>query len=411
MISFIRSYLSLFTFSILSCILTVSLSADVKGLNGIINFDRNSNGQADMKLDATGLSLSTTAATANLDVSGNAIITQQLIIGTSSSQSNLHIQGTVGFSQNETQSDVTIGEHMFNLLDTSSDNLVAVLPYAGNVSGRIYQIKKTSESNHLWVEGGGNLIDAEGVLEFSAAANTMSSIKVVSDGQQWYILEGNSDEYQTVASENLVGWYRFDESSGTIAQDSSRTNQSGSLSAGLTFPGESSPVHRGLSFNGTSDTIDAGNHADHNFGEGDFSVCFWAYRNSNVTTNLRALSKGGQTDSAAMAGFSFFGSDTGLSFAINPGGARSYSNMTISVGEWIHVVGLLERGVSRRLYKNGVEVDNDPSIAGSISGVENFRLGSGTGPNLYWDGKLDDIRLYNKALSVSEITEIFQMGQ
>jgi len=209
----------------------------------------------------------------------------------------------------------------------------------------------------------------------------------------------------------LVAWYRLDENSGVAVTDSSAEQLNGTLLGGSTFSGETAPIHKGKSFNGTTDYIEVGNQSAHNFGDGHFSISLWLYRNPNATTNLRALSKGASTDTAAQAGFAIFASDTTLNFTINPSGSRVFSTTTYNTNEWFHFVEVVERGGSRRLYKNGIEVDNDPAPVGSVTGSSTLRLGEYTGTGLKWDGALDDVRLYNKALSVSEIQSLFNLRQ
>ena len=193
--------------------------------------------------------------------------------------------------------------------------------------------------------------------------------------------------------------------SGTTWTDLSGNGNNGTLTNGPTYSGDNGGS---LSFDGVDDYVGCGNDASINFGTGDFTVSVWFRRFSNATTNLRLLSKAASTDTAAAgaAGFCFFGGNTAISFAVNPTaaspiiGAASYS-----LNEWVNVVGLVERGVSMRTYKNGSLVASTTAPVGSVSGTTSLFLGSNVGANLYWPGEISNVSLYNRALTAQEIQQ------
>ena len=166
-----------------------------------------------------------------------------------------------------------------------------------------------------------------------------------------------------------------------------------------------------LKFDGSNDYINVGNPSSVNFGSGDFSVEMWFTRDTNAATNLRLLSKGAESDASGSAGFAFFGSDSGINFAINPSGTRSIiSAASYSVGEWVHVVGVVQRGSTMRTYKNAVLTNSATAPAGSVSNASiNLNIGrSAESASLYWPGNIAIVRMYNKALSVNEVLQNYE---
>ena len=128
--------------------------SDVKSTNGAIRFDRDSNLVPEMTLNANGFGIFNQNPSSNLHVSGNAIISQQLTVGSSTlSQSNLHVQGSLAMTSEVISSSTTLSQSSVVLVDTSSDNILLTLPEAGNVLGRIYTIKKTSTANRIIIQG------------------------------------------------------------------------------------------------------------------------------------------------------------------------------------------------------------------------------------------------------------------
>ena len=118
-----------------------SISADVRSLDGTINFDVQSDGQTEMSLNTTGLGIGVSPS-ANLHVVGNTIVSKKLFVGGSDGSSNLNINGTLGYGLQTVSANATLADYSIVLADSSSDNLVLTLPYAGNASGSQYHIKK-----------------------------------------------------------------------------------------------------------------------------------------------------------------------------------------------------------------------------------------------------------------------------
>jgi hypothetical protein len=195
--------------------------------------------------------------------------------------------------------------------------------------------------------------------------------------------------------------------SGTFWNDLTTNANNGTISGSPTFSNSNGGY---FNLDASNDYVDCGNGSSINFGTGNFTIEIWATRSTNATTNLRLLGKGGDSDAVGSAGFAFFGADSGLTFTINPTAARSFvSAAGYSVGEWFQVVGLIERGVSMRAYKNTVLAGSTTAPSGSVSNASvNLNIGRNTaGANLYWSGNIAIVRMYNRALSTSEISQNF----
>jgi hypothetical protein len=195
--------------------------------------------------------------------------------------------------------------------------------------------------------------------------------------------------------------------SGTVWTDVTGLGNNGTLRNSPTYSTDSSGK---FVFDAVDDDVDCGNNSSINFDTGSFTVSVWFRRFTNATTNLRLLSKaaGSDTANAANAGFCFFGNNSSLSFAVNPTATRTIiSAATYSVNEWVNVVGLVERGVSTRTYKNTNQVGFASAPTGSVSGTTSLFLGSNVGSNLFWAGEISNFSLYNRALTVGEIQQNF----
>jgi hypothetical protein len=74
---------------------------------------------------------------------------------------------------------------------------------------------------------------------------------------------------------------------------------------------------------------------------------------------------------------------------------------------WRHVVAVWDRTQNKAyLYVNGV-YDGYNNIPSGFSATTTLRLG-GTHNNWYMKGYMDEMRIYNRALSASEIKELYE---
>ena len=94
--------------------------------------------------------------------------------------------------------------------------------------------------------------------------------------------------------------------------------------------------------------------------------------------------------------------------------ASSISNEDITVGEWQHVAMTFDYNGDKkiRLYINGDEVTYSTQTAMGGSYVSSygykFTIGSNRGTDRWFDGIIDEVKIYNKALSPTEIDNIYQ---
>ena len=196
-------------------------------------------------------------------------------------------------------------------------------------------------------------------------------------------------------------------SGSTTWNDLSGNNSTGSLLNGTAYSSDNQGT---LLFDGINDYVDQGNPSSLNFGTGSFTVSVWFRRLDSSTTNLRILSKGGASDNPSFAGFAFFGSNNDASFVVNPSGSRTIITAVNSynLNEWVNLVGILERGVNVRIYKNTTLTATATAPTGSVSGTFNLFIGAsfdGSNPLSYWTGSIANVQIYNRALSEAEITQ------
>jgi hypothetical protein len=81
-----------------------------------------------------------------------------------------------------------------------------------------------------------------------------------------------------------------------------------------------------------------------------------------------------------------------------------------SDGTWYHLVGTWD-GSNLKLYVNGTlqattPVTLTPDTSSSVLQIGTFPNASGT-PTGYWDGMIDDVRVYNRAITATEVSTLY----
>jgi len=199
---------------------------------------------------------------------------------------------------------------------------------------------------------------------------------------------------------NLVAFYALDGN----ANDSSGKGNNGTVNGtALWVPGM---TNQALQFNGTSTYVDCGSGASLNLTEG---VTITAWIKMDFTAGDRKIA-GNQDGTTGGYKFGIYSSNM-AEFEIRTSANASTLNRTapggtaLQQGAWYHVAGVYSKGQYIRTYVYG-NLDRElvtTALLGSSAGT--FKLGRepfGTGAS-YWLGPMDDVAVYNRALSPEEI--------
>ena len=84
---------------------------------------------------------------------------------------------------------------------------------------------------------------------------------------------------------------------------------------------------------------------------------------------------------------------------------------TLPVGSWSHVVTVFDNAANTQtMYVNGVQVLSATEASAPVASAEALVFGQSPytgGANERWNGQLDEVRLYNRALSASEVAAVY----
>jgi hypothetical protein len=135
-------------------------------------------------------------------------------------------------------------------------------------------------------------------------------------------------------------------------------------------------------------------------GDGELSGWFFM-KGGNAAGEMSFSRRGGSQDYLNMDG----------NFGAGWGGNQSTAKDPSTVGVWTHYVATWD-GANIRMFANTVQVGNAIAKTGTIASTHStIWLGDeGAWNSQNYIGWLDDVRVYNRALSTNEIAELYNAG-
>lgn len=207
-------------------------------------------------------------------------------------------------------------------------------------------------------------------------------------------------------STNLLAYYKFDDGSGSTVTDAIGSFNGSWLGTGGHWT--TGKINGGGSFNGTDDYVNLGSTLSLQAAN-KLSVSAWV----NITdfTNYHAILYTNNSN-AGYALQTLIASDTGAGFVrFFTGTTANILNSTVAIptSTWTHLVGVYD-GASHKIYING-QLNNSNNLATSItdSGVNKY-LGSLNGTQQMFLGSMDEVGIWSRDLTQSEVTQLYGGG-
>jgi len=251
----------------------------------------------------------------------------------------------------------------------------------------------------------------QGVASFTpAVVGTYVFRLTVSDGRVSVTDEVTvvvRDKSEINVNSGLVAYWKVDENSGTRAEDFAGSHD-GTLVNGPAWRPNGGKIGGALDFDGVDDYVAIGK-IDVEGGTG-LTLALWFKADDFGASYARFIAKVTETQDHYWL---LSTSDDGTVLRFNLKAGDSTTVLKTSTGQiqterWYHIAATYD-GNRMRIYKNGVEVAGI-NKSGSVNTNPNVLAVIGNQPpaagSWPFDGLIDDVRIYNRALSSTEIATI-----
>ena len=204
----------------------------------------------------------------------------------------------------------------------------------------------------------------------------------------------------TVLPDGLIAYYPFDGNAnakiGTL---------NGTVSGATLSTGRNNESNTAYSFDGVDDYIEFG--AGMLSGDGEFSILIWINTSSGSFARILSQRNGGyngqyivELESDGEIEFYTYSSLTGKWIV--------RSSSALNDGNWHHLA-FVQQDNGGKMYLNG-SLDQTDNLNGKVNLLSTNKtyLGKdGRNNSSFYTGKVDDLKIYNRALSASEIQTLF----
>ena len=197
----------------------------------------------------------------------------------------------------------------------------------------------------------------------------------------------------------LVAAYAFEEGVGTSAADATGKLHTGAVSGATWIT--AGMYGKALSFDGVNDWVTVADANDLDLTNG-MTLEAWV-RPAALTGWKTVVMKEGTTTTLA---YSLYANDgnprPAITVRIGSVDRSAAGPSAVPLNTWTHLAATYD-GATLRLYVNGVQVGNRGQTGNILKSSRALRIGGNAVWGEYFKGVIDDVRIYNRALSATEI--------
>jgi len=211
------------------------------------------------------------------------------------------------------------------------------------------------------------------------------------------------------ADPHLMGWWRFDEDAGTDAADSSKHERNGKLSGKMTFDESSvaGRIGKALSFDGADDLVAVTGYKGVT-GTTPRTVSLWL----KTKTPRGDLVSWGKRDFGQMWIVRFIRGHVGAT----PNGGYYYMADSVHDEKWHHVAVVVGEAELPNLHDDvTLYLDGKIAAIDRIGLLDLWPVETGDESDVAigqkFKGAIDELRIYDRALSEEEVTALYNVGK
>ncbi|MBU4352816.1 MAG: LamG domain-containing protein, partial [Nanoarchaeota archaeon] len=205
---------------------------------------------------------------------------------------------------------------------------------------------------------------------------------------------------------SLVGWWRLEDEGGSSFSDSSTWGNNGTCS-GTACPNLTTGMRgKAYKFDGIDDYVAINSSPLNINADNSYSISLWTKIKGSTGTTM-SLWEG---DTLSAPSLESNGGTTNFFYYIYNGAGYSYIQTgTLTADIWYHIVAVYdESAYKQELFVNGVSKgSNSLNVNDSINSLY---IGARGGRTLRFNGSIDEVQVWNRALSSEEINASYSAG-
>jgi hypothetical protein len=292
----------------------------------------------------------------------------------------------------------------------------SVAPTIGsNYSGTNYFFTGTIDALRLYSRA----LSAAEILSNYNSTNLDMQTRSSSDGSTWeawkpYAPETAIASYDgpymyPISESGLVSYWPMDEPSGANVDDPTGNND-GTATGTTVLPGQFANAR---TFNGSSDYVSMGDTASLDITGNTITLSCWVKISAHQAWG-GICGKGNDITATSAYQLMFNNTDNSIYWTVyTTSGGSVLSTKTISDGEWHHVVGTYDGSLGsnqQKLYIDGA-LENQGNLTGNINNsADPFMVGRYNTAGRFVTGVIDEVKVYNTALSAATIQQQYLAG-
>lgn len=207
---------------------------------------------------------------------------------------------------------------------------------------------------------------------------------------------------------SLVGWWTLDSGAAT---DYSGHGNTGTLAGGPTAV--QGKLAQAIFINGGNQYVSAPNSSSLDIPtNGSVTMCAWvnltAYPSAGDDFAEIVAKRSGATYAYGI-NFRTVGGNWFQVFTQGSSGIQNFTTYVLPLGKWTHVCGVIS-GSPTALYINGQLYGTLGTGGGVLSTSDPLAIGNIVDNSEPFTGAIDDVRVYNRALTASDVAQLYYMG-
>ena len=298
----------------------------------------------------------------------------------------------VGDFNGDGKPDIVVADYGSNTLSIYKNQTSAGIINSSSFASRVIEATGSNPSSAAVSD-----IDGDGKSDIIVANNNSATISIFR----------NATSFTPSTNNGLIAYYPFNGNT----NDASGNGNNGTANGAVLTADRFGNANGAYSFNGTNAYVQVPNQSYLN-GNTVLTLCTWF--KSSGTGNYRMLSKSAVGD--YQYGLPYINQEVYVQAWTADGGDHLQSRALVTDGQWHFVTGIIRNNLSAQLYVDGVLVSSSttPSSSWNLSGSGPLWIGAQ--PNAsgilvaFFPGLIDDIRIYNRALSATEVDSLYHLG-